>query len=303
MEIPRITHEFAAQCWAITEGKFAEICAFLTRYAAGDQPIHVERSAANGQPAYQLSGDIAVLPLMGTICQRANMLTDFSGGCSTEAFAKRFQAAIADPIVRDVVINVDSPGGSVYGVAELSDLIFAARGKGKKITAIANSLSASAAYWIASQADEMSVTPGGEVGSIGVFSLHEDDSGYFEALGVKFTMIRAGKYKGEGNPYEPLTTAGLEFEQSRVEDYYAMFTKAVARGRSVAVSAVRGGFGEGRVVGAQSAVSLGMCDRVETLDDCIARLGARRRAAAQRAAIDQQVIEARIAGIPRGSAA
>ena len=162
------------------------------------------------------------------------------------------------------------------GVEELSAEIFQARGQ-KPITAVANSLAASAAYWIATAADELVVTPSGEVGSIGVFAAHEDVSGMLEQAGVKVNLVSAGRYKTEGNPFEPLTEEARASIQGRVDEYYEQFVSAVARNRGVKRSEVRNGFGEGRVVGAKQAVSLGMADRVGTLDETINRaLGGRR---------------------------
>ena len=130
---------------------------------------------------------------------------------------------------------LDSPGGSVYGVSELADEIMNARAQ-KPVIAIANSLAASAAYWIGCSASELYVTPGGEVGSIGVWQAHFDYSQALAAEGVTPTLISAGKYKVEGNPYAPLGEDALGFMQSRVDDYYAVFTKSVARGRGVPIA-------------------------------------------------------------------
>jgi len=113
------------------------------------------------------------------------------------------------------------------------------------------------------------VTPSGEVGSIGVFAIHQDMSAALDQLGVKITLIAAGKYKTEGNPFEPLGEEAMEAVQGRINDYYDMFTRAVARGRGVRQADVISGFGEGRVVGAEQAVRLGMADRVAPIDEVI----------------------------------
>src|SRR5690606_4285100 len=141
----------------------------------------------------------------GIVGHRMNQVTDISGpgGTSTEQFGSWFDAALRDPAVSAIVIDVDSPGGTVTGVAELAEQIFEARGK-KPIYAIANALAASAAYWIASAAEELWVTPSGDVGSIGVYAMHEDISEMEAEMGLKVTLISAGEYKTEGNPHEPL---------------------------------------------------------------------------------------------------
>ena len=95
--------------------------------------------------------------------------------------------------------------------------------------------------------------------------------------GVKVNLISAGKYKTEGNPFEPLSEEAREQIQKRVDEYYDMFVAAVARNRSVSRSDVRGGFGQGRMVGAKEAVASGMADRVATLDETISRLASGRR--------------------------
>jgi len=220
------------------------------------------------------AGGVAVLPIFGVIVQRADMFTEVSGGASTERIASQFRQAVNDPNVGAVVLQIDSPGGGVYGVAELADTILKARGS-KPIIAVADSLAASAAYWIAASADEIVVTPSGEVGSIGVYTAHEDLSRLLDAEGVTISLIAAGKYKTEGNPFEPLGEEARAAIQARVDDYYSMFVRSVAKGRDVKLDGVRNGFGQGRVVGAQEAVKLGMADRIDTLEATVSRLAGR----------------------------
>ena len=218
-----------------------------------------------------VGGGIAVLPLHGTIVQRAGMMTEWCGGTSTQQFGRALQDALADETVSQILIDVDSPGGSVYGVQELGDQIQAAR-KTKPVVASVNSLAASAGYWLASQAGEIYVTPGGEAGSIGVWMAHEDWSAAMAEAGVKVTLISAGKHKVEGNPYEPLGDDAKAFLQSRTNDYYQAFTKAVAKGRGVGIDAVRNGMGQGRVLGAEAAMAEKMVDGIATIEDVVRKM-------------------------------
>src|SRR5439155_18801629 len=133
------------------------------RIAGGPTPV----APAPSSPA------IAVLPIHGVIVPRAGMFSDVSGATSAEGLTARFNSAMADPRVRAIALDLDSPGGAVQGIQELGDAIYAARGT-KPIVAVANHLAASAAYWLASQADELVVTPSGEVGSIRVLAVHDD---------------------------------------------------------------------------------------------------------------------------------
>jgi HK97 family phage major capsid protein len=217
-------------------------------------------------------GSVAVLPVYGIIAQRVSQLDISEGGTGIDALTAQFRAALADPNVNAIVLDIDSPGGSVYGVDELAQEVFAAREQ-KKVVAQVNSLSASAAYYLASQATEIAMTPGGEVGSIGVRSMHTDISQMLAQKGIKVTPITFGKYKAEGNPYEPLSQEARDFMQGRVNDYGEAFVSAVARGRAAKPSAVREDFGQGRMFGAKQAKSLGMVDRIATMDETLARLG------------------------------
>lgn len=297
----RILAELADMPLAIMETKLRVVMQFLADQSAGVKYSAEEIAARTGadrptdRQVRGAPGGVAVLSLFGIVAQRMNMMDQVSGpgGTSTEQFAAAFRQAVADPNVKAIVLNIDSPGGSVYGVAELASLIREQVAKGDKpVVAQVNSLAASAAYWIASAAGEIVVTPGGEVGSIGVYTVHEDISAAAEQKGVKVTYISAGDFKVEANPFQPLADEARAAIQKRVDEYYSMFVDAVARGRSAALGRsvsrdeVRQGFGRGRVVGAKEAVKEGMADRVATLDETLRRFGASRGAPAPAQAED-----------------
>lgn len=274
--------EFLSTPWALMPERMSAMAGILARWMIGapkamdDDSIGESREvrAARRQAAARAGGgSIAVLPLYGVITQRGNMVDDISGpgSCSTQLFANELRSLLQDDTVGGILIDIDSPGGSVYGVGELSAEILEARSK-KPIFGIANSLAASAAMWVGSQCSELYVTPGGEVGSIGVWMAHEDWSKALEEYGVKTTLVSAGKFKTEGNPYEPLSKEAAEFMQSRVNDYYGAFTKAVSKGRGVPIGSVRDGMGQGRVLGADQALSEKMVDGVATFDEVVKKL-------------------------------
>jgi signal peptide peptidase SppA len=274
MKYSRIYSAVMDRPWALLPSKLATIVEVLEMRAAGLEFSAEEIQARIGSPRQaqqSTQGSVAVLPIYGVMSQRMNMLQASSGGASTEMIGRAFSELVADPSVGAIVLDIDSPGGDVFGTAELADTIYAGRGS-KPIVAVANSLAASAAYWVGSQADELLVTPSGQVGSIGVYTAHQDVSAMLEQKGAKVTLISAGKYKTEGNPYEPLTEEALAAIQDRIDVYYGMFTQAVARGRGVKVDDVRTGFGEGRTVGAREASRNGMADGVATLQQTIQRL-------------------------------
>ena len=182
-----VLRAFVETPWAILPSKLAVLEEIVMRHVSGEKldPAEVQaRIHGAVRPAERRVQSVAVLPLFGTIFPRANMMTDMSGATSAENFAKNFSQLLDDPSVDAIVLDVDSPGGQVGGVNELSKQIFEARGK-KPIVAVANHFMASAAYWIGSAADELVVTPSGEVGSIGVFAVHEDISAALTQAGIK----------------------------------------------------------------------------------------------------------------------
>ena len=273
--------EFLSTPWALMPERLNAMTAVLARWnlgiPAGQSTMANIEAAKEARAARAASvptqGGIAVLPLYGIVTQRGNMADDVSGpgSVSTQQFGSSLTNLINDDSVGQILIDIDSPGGSVYGVSELADQIIAARTK-KPIVAIANSLAASAAYWIGCSASEFYVTPGGEVGSIGVWQAHNDYSKALADEGVVTTLISAGKFKVEGNPYEPLDEEARAFMQSRVDDYYSAFTKAVAKGRGVPIDTVRNGMGQGRVLGADEALANKMVDGVATFDDVLSQM-------------------------------
>jgi capsid assembly protease len=264
-----MTHHFLAEVlstpWALQPERMQAYAAVLAgRYFGGKAPEAAEIQAA-ARPANR-HGSIAVVQVYGAITQRSTMMSMCDGGTSTQAISQALRQANADETVSAILLDIDSPGGSVYGIAELAAEI---RGSAKPVTAVSNSLAASAAYWLGTAASEFFVTPGGEVGSIGVWMAHEDWSKALEATGVSTTLISAGKYKVEGNPYGALDADAQAFMQSRVDDYYGAFTRDVAKGRKVSVDEVRGGMGQGRVLGASQAKEAGMVDGVMTFDQVV----------------------------------
>jgi signal peptide peptidase SppA len=262
--------EIGQSPWAIRQEVFTALTAALE---AGD--LSPEALAGRGRGALETHGDLAVIPLRGIITPRGSLLSRlFGGGGGLEAFRQAIREALSNDDVGTILIDVDSPGGSTDLVTETAAELFAARDR-KPIVAIANTDAGSAAYALASQATELIVTPSGEVGSIGTFMVHWDESGLNERIGIAPTYIYAGKYKVEGNPDEPLSEDARSYYQGVVDEFQSIFIADVARGRNVSEDTARKEFGEGRMVTAQRAVELGMADRVETYEETVIRLTGR----------------------------
>lgn len=291
-EITRIIHAAEHTPWAILETKLIEIREFLIARLNGAEISAEERDKllvrAESQQRYQQLGSVAVIPVFGTISQRMNMLSAMSGGTSTEMLTKQIRDAAADPSISAIVLNVDSPGGTVQGVTEAHAAILQAREQ-KPVVASVNAMAGSAAYWLASAASEISITPSGSAGSVGVFAMHKDLSGAAEQEGVKVTYISAGKNKTLGNPFEPLSEEARTYLQGMVDDAYAMFVKDVAKGRGVAVSEVKSNFGEGKMLDAKDALSAGMVDKVESFDQTVARVSRAKATGGSRRALQDRL--------------
>ncbi len=286
-DIERILNAAAAFSWLIEEQKGREIAAFLALRAQGHGPGW---AGEEHKPVYAMdqvtgrTGAVHVLNLHGTIMPRAGMMSRMSGAATLDQFQKAFSAAAADATAQAIVIDVDSPGGIVDFVQETADMIYAARRPNRPIIAVANTTMASAAYWIGAAADEIVATPSGLVGSIGVYSMHDDISGALERQGVKRTLIKSGPRKAEGMA-GPLDAAALKHRQELAAATYEDFTTAIAQYRNVPVSVVRtdpesgaaAHFGGGRAYHPKEALRLGLIDRIATFEDTLMQLAGGQR--------------------------
>ncbi len=255
----------------LADGPLALWPEWLARLSGGNDvaaaiPSSKERAAARKQ------GAVAVVPVNGVIMGKPNIFEDYGFGISTQTISRNLRAAIADPDVKAVVLDIDSPGGTVSGVPELAAEIMALRGS-KPIVAQANFMAASAAYWIASAADEIVASPSALVGSIGVYLLHMDYSKALELAGIKPTFMSAGEHKTEGNPYEPLTDEAKQGLQAEVDAVYASFVRDVAMGRGASIATVKADYGKGRVLMANEAKRVGMIDKVRPIGETFAAYG------------------------------
>lgn len=215
------------------------------------------------------AGSVALIPVHGVITKTSSFFSDLFGGTSLDRLEAAVLDAAADKSITSIVLHVDSPGGGVYGVDGVADTI-AAVAKKKQVVAFTDGMMASAAYWLASAASRIVATADAEIGSIGVYAVHFDHSGELAAEGIVPTLIKAGEHKAEANPFQPLSDEDRGAMQARIDAYYSLFTRRVAKGRGVPVDTARGdAFGAGRVLGAQQAVSAGMADELGTIADVL----------------------------------
>jgi signal peptide peptidase SppA len=276
---PHVTKALYDHPWAVQRQMLTFMVNLLRfRSAGGAMEVNeiaerlAEARAQNGdRSGANQVGSVAVIPMYGLLSQRMSLMSDMSGGTSLDEIRGSLRGALDDSSVRAVVFDIDSPGGSVDGLTEFAAELRSARAGGIPLIGQVNTLAASAAYWLASQMTEVVITPSGEVGSIGVFAVHEDYSKADELAGVKTTLISAGKYKVEGNEFEPLTDEARDAIQEQIDTFYQQFLSDVAKGRNTNVSAVADGYGEGRTFLAKKALAAGMVDRIDTLEATVRR--------------------------------
>lgn len=215
---------------------------------------------------YDLVKTVAVLRMRGYLAKRG-------WWCDTgfDRFSDLIRFAAEDYAVDTILIDADTPGGSVYGCPDCADVIFAARKK-KRIITVVNDLCASAGLWTCSAASEIVITQSGDIGSIGVYQMRLDVTEMLANEGIKVEIIRAGEQKAWGSPFLPLTDAERQVMQDEVDAIYQKFIDAVARNRGVDPGRVRSDWADARIFTGQAAVDVGLADRVASFDQVLAEL-------------------------------
>ena len=216
---------------------------------------------------YGIVDGIAVIPIAGPLLKEFHY-PPFA--TSYVAVRKLVQAALEDNEVRAILLDIDSPGGTVAGCQDLADFLYAARDK-KPLFAWTDGMAASAAFWLGTAAGHFAASPSAEVGSVGVVWVHADYTKMDEKMGVTFTVLRAGEFKALGNQYEPLDEKARQVHQDTLDGMYALFAGDVARNRGVDEVKLRE-WGEGRVFLAGEALKLGLVDAVGSREELLARI-------------------------------
>ncbi|CAG2129170.1 signal peptide peptidase SppA [Cupriavidus numazuensis] len=266
--------------WAILPDKLVAIVDAYDMRMRGDAIDLKAVEASIGKPLgstpqdYEILNGVAIVPIMGTIAQRANLFTDVSGGASSDLISRDLRAAAANRQVGAILLHIDSPGGTVAGTQQLADIVREV-GAIKPVVALADGTMASAAYWIGSAAQAVYVADSTtQVGSIGVVNAHRDVSGAETQRGVKTTEIYSGKYKRIASSYAPLSDEGRATMQAHSDYMYEQFVDAVAKNRGASVDTVLSDMADGRIFIGQQAIDAGLVDGMATAEQLIARLAA-----------------------------
>lgn len=283
--------------WAIVPDRLEEIQAIYAARVRGDEldipaiEARIGRPLVNDQQSYEVRNGTALIPLRGVLGQRMNLMSNMSGGTSTELFARDVRAAAADPAVKSIVILADTPGGTVAGTQAAASAVRAVRGV-KPIATLIQGMMASAGVWIGTAADVVALDSGtSQAGSIGVVATHVDVSQREQAMGIKTTEIVAGKFKRAASQYGPLTETGQAMIQDQVDYLYSLFVSDVAANRGTSEADVLQRMADGRMFIGQQAVDAGLADQIVSLEELISQLNqsaspARRTATSAKPSMD-----------------
>lgn len=219
-------------------------------------------------------GGVAVVPIQGLMVKRTRVFSGWFSSMTiagTDHWADVIEDLTQRADVQNIVLDIDSGGGQVAGTERLADAVWRARQSGKWVVAVANEFAASAALWVASQANYVTVPRSGTIGSLGVYTLHFDDTRFLsEQFGIEKSVIHRGKYKAvDERPLDDDSRADL---QRFVDAKYSVFVDAVARGRGVKADEVVNKWGDSRLFSGAEAVANGLADAHGTLQEVISSL-------------------------------
>ncbi len=257
MDTNRLTLITRGPLWAITPDSFVTLLGEMSsgRFFA-DQKYALLKPTALGDSR---ANKVSVIPVNGVLTKDAPW-----AGTTYPWISDAVEQAAADPAVKRIVLAVDSPGGEVSGLPETA-AVLSQVARAKPLHAVVEGTSASAAFWLTSQATDITLAPSAEVGSVGVRMLHMDISKMLDKAGVTPTEISAGAFKMEWSPFKPLTDEAKADMQDRLDEVHSQFVNALSKGRGLRASREMrlGKFGEGRMFSAKEALRHGLADAVQ----------------------------------------
>jgi signal peptide peptidase SppA len=287
-DIPNAVLDDFFGIWAIEESRFRQA---VERYQGINLVAHIEahkgqvnhlaasadadaQAASGDRRMYPMEGDgVAVVRLRGPMMK---YVSSMNAGASTVFARRQIRQAVEDDQVGAILLEIDSPGGTVSGTMDLAQEVAKAAAK-KPVYAFVEDLTASAAMWVASQATRIYANnPTALVGSIGTYAVLYDMSQRAEDLGIKVHVIKAGDHKGTGVAGTEITEEQLADAQRIVDALNAEFLNGVAQGRGLSVSEVQK-IADGRVHPAAEAVGIKLVDAIKSYSDVIADLSSQSR--------------------------
>lgn len=254
--------------WAGTEASLQE---FLQAQEGLQEQMRAGNNQDDGEDGvpYLLSidGAVATLSIHGSLTNRDSWYNRYFGIVSYGAIREAMVYAATDPNVKHIVLDINSGGGAVNGVADTANLIRLVSNKVKPVTSYSDGAMCSAAYWLGCSAGETYASNISTVGSIGVITTHMEYSKQLKDAGVTPTVMRAGKYKALVNSVEPLTEEAKAQMQSQLEAVYAIFTGHVSTMTDRPLAYVESVMADGREFLGEQALKAGLVDGIKTYDN------------------------------------
>lgn len=221
---------------------------------------------------YERHGSVGIITIKGSLTNQSSPFNRFFGLTAYSDIRNALVAAINDGEAKKILLDIDSGGGAALGMLEVAQFINQIDKRIKPVEAYTGGSMASAAYWLGMQARKITVSNMAEVGSIGVITVHKEFSEAFNQQGVGVSVIRVGRFKALGNPFEKLSDLARKEIETKMEDFYGMFLAATAQARSRSVEDVQKNMAEGRVFIGSKAVEIGLADAQGFFDEVVAKL-------------------------------
>ncbi len=172
-----------------------------------------------------------------------------------------------DSGIKAVVLRIDSPGGAVVPSQEIYDKVLEVK-KTKRIVVSMGSVAASGGYYIACAADRIVANPGTITGSIGVIIQFSQIEDLLKKLGLKSTVLKAGKYKDVGSPVREMTPAEISLIQGVVDDIHAQFIEVVVLNRKIPREEIEK-VADARIFTGRQALEAGLVDDIGNMEYAI----------------------------------
>ena len=187
-----------------------------------------------------------------------------------KSYVRYLRKARLDGKVKAVVLRVDSPGGSAYASEQMWHEIDLLKKAGKKVIVSMGNLAASGGYYISCAADRIFANNNTITGSIGVFGMIPNVSGFYnDKLYLTMDSVKTGPNGLGINGYYDMTPAETSLIQRSIESIYKTFTKRVADGRKLSIETVDS-LAQGRIYSGKDAVKIGLVDEIGDVEDAIA---------------------------------
>ena len=228
------------QPWLITLEAYRNLAAALGTAL----PVQTGKEEAPTAP-YAAKNGVAVIPIHGTMMRQVRPQLKARAEvwgirlCDMQQTSDTLRQAAADDTIHTVILDIDSPGGTVNGTPELAHAV-ATLSDSKHVYAFSSGQCCSAAYWIASQTDGIYASPSAIVGSIGVILPILDATARYEKEGFKVEVFSAGKYKSTGVEGTSLTDDQRARLNQQVHATWETFKQAVTRRRNIDAADMEG---------------------------------------------------------------